>query len=697
MFRKCEVTKKLQTFTQMKFNENRIDILQHLETHLLRKFDVVIDYENATVEIPTFTDTLVNYLQKHEINLSSTFKIPQFESMICDIFQLLEEFKELNLPPLHLYNFYVHDERHKISAFCEVHYLFDLDDNSILHFISPTVLQHDKNLNNYVKMNQLNNLTHCDVINFFNELYLLVSENGVVDDSFLQFILRLGKMGDYQTQLWKDPYVKQCKRRKNGLEISANELFFCHNNGKIPLTDISLNNNSLLRESVHQKSFVKSKSKNIKIEPIGSGGFGVCFKGLWVHDEKEESIVMKIFKIKLDLITKNKIKYEIAKKRAKLNAIKEANLLAVVNDQPNILEFVGSIVVGENVIVITKYCEKGLKDWLTDFNHSTTIEPFQISLLLADLVTSFVNIREIGITHRDYKIENIFLSKSFVNGGRNMYRAIVGDLGSSIVITETNKGETMIYSPGIAPLDQDKSIWEMNSIGLLLSNFLLTETTTQIIEKRWPTAYKLFPFKDEVSVNKRNTWIAQQTSEDVKKIINNGLPEKFNKYPENFKVVLLKLLKIIKDALNYSDQLTWSGLSDFGKQVVDYLHKEYQYTYLPTKFKNDPKLHSCIEFAKEIAIYHEEDIWNTSFSGLNINNIYDDNNNFIVITNFVKELCLKANDLNHGILMIHCKMLIQQLRRQKSTTFLEKLEMLVSKRINELKLTSQLMENSELD
>ncbi|KAL7713631.1 Protein kinase domain-containing protein [Entamoeba marina] len=636
-------------------------ILECLDENLLRKFNVKKNFKRKTYKLPYMSYSLTHCLKEYDINLGSKYKLPHFESLLCDILLIL---KEKSFPVIHLSDFYIYDEREKLSAFGEVHYFFDVTSNSIYNFLDKDkVSTADANFQQLVHTKKPPTATHADIIRFFHEIRDIVATQNVCDDSFLRFIFRLEQMTNYEEQLWNDPYVNQLTRRKYGQAIPSNELYFVFSGTEIPIDSIQKKElytktkriRDEKRGTYNEKQIYYFESPKGNIEHLGSGAMGACFKGVWKKGNESTLVVLKVF------IRKGSSDKDIYK-----SYMKEAGLLSVVYDQPNIINYLGCFEFGNHYVLVSKYYDTVMKDWFGSFYSNTTVNSKITAQLIADIVKFACCVHGMGITHRDHKIENIFVhdeSQSDSSSKKSITtpRAILADFGFSIAKSETNEGNTVILTPGINTPEMDKNKVDMYAIGIVLSNFLINETTSDYVDRKKWRIYKAYEQQD----NRRYQELSKSLRDKLECEITNfqeTCPQRFSGASDEFYAVLIELKHVVLDALETEeDQLSWEKLEQFGEYLINYLKNSCGHTYKPYGQTQEPQFHVCAQFAFDVFEKHFTTMNNKSFNYIEHSVSKSGLESFGVVFGLVKEMLNVSNNLDDFEFMSHCKMVLQSL------------------------------------
>ena len=174
-----------------------------------------------------------------------------------------------------------------------------------------------------------------------------------------------------------------------------------------------------------------------------------------------------------------------------LKAEQEYLMGIALKDQPNIVQFIGKaddqtnpniplIVMKHYPTTLNKLVD-GLSEIRKQDKVSRTLRQsytlislyFEQSLIqMIDIITGALHLVSMNIIHRDYKAENIFIDEN--------NRCFIGDIGSSIAIGFGKVGATMVMSEKYAAPDHqqiaDKSLNDIYSLGLTLSNFFLSQS-----------------------------------------------------------------------------------------------------------------------------------------------------------------------------------------------------------------------------
>lgn len=243
----------------------------------------------------------------------------------------------------------------------------------------------------------------------------------------------------------------------------------------------------------------------ISTESIGRGMFSKVYYGYNKHT-KQEIALKKILFDRLE----NKVKDRI---------VTEINILQKVNHK-NIIKLYDYKFDGEYVILIMEYCNgKNLKYWIDNKDKTKTT----FCTFIQNILEGMYYLHSNGIMHRDIKPENILIHNGEIK---------LCDFGFSVIIKDqlqlfnTMCGTPLYMSPEILFLNKYNSSSEIWSLGILFYNILFNK----------------HPFGSLQSIEHYRTKIKEKFIIEFN--------EEDLEYKDEF---ILKLLEIIKDMLNYSN------------------------------------------------------------------------------------------------------------------------------------------------
>ena len=145
------------------------------------------------------------------------------------------------------------------------------------------------------------------------------------------------------------------------------------------------------------------KIKYIKLQQLGEGGFGKCYK---IKNEENNEIYAGKFLSKENL--NNLTSQEFLKKRQKL--YNEIKIHKSIN-HPNIVKYYHSFEDSDNLCILLEYCETDLGRILKKRKRLTELE---VQYYLKHLIEALKYLHEQKIIHRDLKPSNILITKNMV-------------------------------------------------------------------------------------------------------------------------------------------------------------------------------------------------------------------------------------------------------------------------------------------
>ncbi|EKE41558.1 hypothetical protein ENUP19_0071G0035 [Entamoeba nuttalli] len=571
--------------------------------------------------------TLLSEIKVSNVNLQYENKIIRFECLICDILEIAIKY-EHKLPEITLEDFVLSDERNKVYAYGELFYFLNLYSDNIKWFF----IDFDPAKTNIKPIN-LKNV-------YFNLQRMVELCNGKESNynEIKMFLFDLRHMNSIQNILQHE-YYQKIYNRKHGVRINSKDLFFISTDGKEVSFENVIDSKPV---SISSKIVLESNDKSSSIQSVGRGGAAFIFKGkLKTKDNEEIDVSIKQFKTDLP--------------NTKWVFKREKGMSFLVNDQINILPVVGYYEEKstKKYYLIRTWADTTLENELKTPKFELQNNPEKSLSYIIDILSCAINFKNLGCFNRDYKLNNIFIKDG---------KALVGDLGTAIALSPTNPGVTKMYTPLMLPDKwaeaEDKTTNDIYSIGITLSNFLMSQCNTEKLRTQVIESKKKGLYSEDIFV--------QQLCLTVKMVqTQNGVPLDLETYINEFKETLLKMM-----AHKYEERATWDDVQNLLNLTIKTYESLTHKKYLPCVSK---KLFTLKDVSKRILQWYSnllssnEDIIENKFFGYSelVSNIEQNEPNqemFDLTLRLIEDILFAASKRSDNDLMMDCKTIFEVLK-----------------------------------
>ncbi|ELP92747.1 hypothetical protein EIN_371590 [Entamoeba invadens IP1] len=520
--------------------------------------------------MPTISYTLRDAIANKKLSLDNPPHLPHIESFIFDILNL---FITKDLPKVTLEDFYVYDERGKISTFGDIYFWFDVCAPNITYFVSEKSAIMSEGVRYWLDLKKKQNVQKATITDLHNVLNQFLEEVGYTGDnnfSVGNFLIALNSMTQF-TEIEHNEYYNHCKSVKLGDEIDVTELYLYVNNTPIQFDKFK---------------FVEIKKNNVKVpmvclksdtncfaELLGSGSYGKVLKGKYISRDGSTHEGVDVA-----------IKWFIPQKYGNVYGqyfyLREVRMLSSLKREPNIAEIIGKN--DENGLIVQRLYKQTLRSFIQG-QKQTVFSSFDTSrdalVYIMDIVNAVLNFKEVGLFHRDYKMENTFLLDD---------RAYMGDFGSGVVLSLTNTGNTSLGTIGNFPpnyyIEKDRQRIDTYSVAVLLSNFFFTQTnsTSGLVIKAYQKYGNPDTFAEEVREKKQKEMIKVINDNILYKLYNfnctqQQVDKRLVKYVETLKTDLMNIIEAGKK--QSKDDLGRAKLQSIVENTKTCLKDVFKYDY----------------------------------------------------------------------------------------------------------------------
>ncbi|ELP88563.1 hypothetical protein EIN_335450 [Entamoeba invadens IP1] len=418
----------------------------------------------TTFYLPAISYSLTSAIQSHHLSFATPCKIPQIESYLYDILTL---FITTKLPPVTLEDFYIYDERGKYSAFGDVCFWLDVHSPTFTFFITQE--KSTKHIDNdfWPKKKEIEKIKQSTVADCLAFIKSFLKACGYRYDTCLRianFLVELNAATDFY-QIKKSDYYNHLHSLKCGDELDLDKLEVLTSDARdyFPVTDLKI---VYTEHQQYQKMYFASTPNQRTPKHLGGGAFGQVFQGRYLVDERYLDVAVKFF------IVDNTVNNPEHTRDA--SYYKEMHLLSSLRYEPNVTEIVGKC--DEHKIIVQKLYEKNVYNYINGRRNVVfqDVEESRHALMyIADIITSVFNLKEVGVLHRDYKMENTFIKEG---------RAFIGDFGSGVVLSKTITGLTENVTLANCPpnffVEKDKRKVDNYTVAIIIANFFFCVNNT---------------------------------------------------------------------------------------------------------------------------------------------------------------------------------------------------------------------------
>ncbi|EDR30273.1 hypothetical protein EDI_058650 [Entamoeba dispar SAW760] len=612
------------------------------------------------IQKPPITCLMNEFIKNEKISFEVASKIPLFECLMSDIFQFIIKYHSL-LPELTIDDFYFSNTRNKTSVFGEFYFLFRLDSQTTLHFLSKSQLKEylekkeygewnketlDYLWIKYIESKKPSALNCNNLRNLFQSIKRIIElkdtnvKRKTIEglplycdyDLFLERIRKTQKI----EEILQDNFIVKCLRRKTPFII--NEKYIQFNDERMwinfqeyyPLIIKKFNDESIFLK--HKHKIYKTDAKKYH---IGSGGFGIVLKGMyfhiddWINHDCILSTNNPSIKKKCELLKKKILKEQnyqqykdvaikIFTLKDKSIVLKEVEMLTALYDIPCLIKSYGIV---HSVIQYQDYYQN---DTINDtFDSIITITKLYDEMTLTQYVTNELKNGKKQLKERNIE-EMIFMILDIMSGasalgrlniwhrdykGDNIFvykengkrRCVIGDIGCARFITKKELcldiKKTNIYSYGRGDTRKDNDIYK---VGLCLIDFIIENTRIdQIISN-------IFEMGNEWNI------ADQLLFERVKEYINQYSIIGCNQIQKEFYEILRRIIQYCISRYNNNqnnNQYEWDIFEEYIEELRIFCKNKFKLNYL--SYRNYQRIHSLCNtmtmlfYSPEINIYQQ--------------------------------------------------------------------------------------------
>ncbi|KAG8915675.1 hypothetical protein FRC01_003547 [Tulasnella sp. 417] len=176
---------------------------------------------------------------------------------------------------------------------------------------------------------------------------------------------------------------------------------------------------------------LKLEGRLAKIEPVGSGGFGQVFQGVWIKTDGTV-VIVAIKSIRSSVVAKKS--GEASEPSNFMKRIIRETTIWKVAQHPNILAFYGYQIAGEEAMLVSAWCPNGsLESYI--YEHKELRDTDKLKLLCdAARGLAYLHSLEPPIAHGDIKPQNVVITDSV--------EAALCDFGMARVMCDPSTGVT---------------------------------------------------------------------------------------------------------------------------------------------------------------------------------------------------------------------------------------------------------------
>ncbi|BFU18617.1 protein kinase domain containing protein [Entamoeba histolytica HM-1:IMSS-B] len=623
--------------------------------HFRKGFKTIDIIQNSPI-----TCLLNEFIKNERISFETASKIPLFECLMSDIFQFIIKYHSL-LPELTIDDFYFSNIHNKTSVFGEFYFLFRLESQTTLYFLSKNQLKEclekkeygewnketlDYLWKKYVESKKPSSLNCNNLRSFFQSIKRAIelkdmklkrktNEKLPLYCDFDLFLARIRKTQKVE-EILQDNFIVKCLQRKIPFIIDRKYIQIDDERNEINLQEYYP---LIIKKFNDEYIFLKHINKIYKIDAkkyyIGSGGFGIVLKGKyfntndWINhacilSTNNPSIKKKCELWKKKILKENKyqqyedVAIKIFTLKDKNISLKEVKMLTALYDIPCLIKSYGI------VHIVTHYQEYYQNNSIDDtFDSIATITKLYNESTLTEYVTNELKNGKKQLKERNIE-EMIFMILDIMNGasalgrldiwhrdhkGDNIFvykkegkrRCVIGDIGCARCITKKELyldiKKTNICSYGRGDTRKDNDIYK---VGLCLIDFLMENTRIDEFITNILGMGNEWVIADQLLYERINEYIKQCS------II--GCNQKQKEFYELLRRIIQYCISRYNSNQNDS-QYRWDIFEEYIEELRIFCKNTFNLEYL--SYKNYQQIHSlCITmtmlcYSQEVNIYQQ--------------------------------------------------------------------------------------------